>query len=376
MKSAGIYIHIPFCAVKCIYCDFYSITDRENSIPRFINAIVKEIETCTVDVSNWKLETIFIGGGTPSLLNGRNIESILNALERKYNLAQKKEWTMEANPGEAPLERLKDFRSLGINRLSMGVQSLEPDLLKFLTRIHSANQVFETYEHARNAGFENINCDLIYSMPGQSWEIWERDLLRVFDLKPDHISAYTLTLEKGTELYQFVKKGQVTMPEEDQTGGWFLKTHGILNSHGYSAYEISNFAKPGMECRHNLHYWRIHPFLAFGPSAHGFDGSNRWGNVRSLDQYLTQIESGNTPISMKESLTQKNLTNELIGFGLRMNEGIDLAQIPERYLNQFNTNLESARQKWSDVLILRDSSVSLTKKGMVYTDAVGVDLML
>jgi len=376
MKSAGIYIHIPFCAVKCIYCDFYSITDRENSIPRFINAIVKEIETCTVDVSNWKLETIFIGGGTPSLLNGRNIESILNALERKYKLAQKKEWTMEANPGEAPLERLKDFRSLGINRLSMGVQSLEPDLLKFLTRIHSENQVFETYEHARNAGFENINCDLIYSMPGQSWEIWERDLLRVLDLKPEHISAYTLTLEKGTELYQFVKKEQVTMPDEDQTGEWFLNTHGILNSHGYSAYEISNFARPGMECRHNLHYWRIHPYLAFGPSAHGFDGSNRWGNVRSLDQYLTQIESGNTLISMKESLTQKNLTNELIGFGLRMNEGIDLAQIPERYLNQFNTNLESARQKWSDVLILRDSSVSLTKKGMVYTDAVGVDLML
>ena len=376
MKSAGIYIHIPFCAVKCIYCDFYSITDRENSIPRFINAIVKEIKTCTVDVSNWKLETIFIGGGTPSLLNGRNIESILNALERKYNLAQKKEWTMEANPGEAPLERLKDFRSLGINRLSMGVQSLEPDLLKFLTRIHSANQVFETYEHARNAGFENINCDLIYSMPGQSWEIWERDLLRVLDLKPEHISAYTLTLEKGTELYQFVKKEQVTMPDEDQTGEWFLNTHGILNLHGYSAYEISNFARPGMECRHNLHYWRIHPYLAFGPSAHGFDGSNRWGNVRSLDQYLTQIESGNTLISMKESLTQKNLTNELIGFGLRMNEGIDLAQIPERYLNQFNTNLESARQKWSDVLILRDSSVSLTEKGMVYADAVGVDLML
>ena len=128
MKSAGIYIHIPFCAVKCIYCDFYSITDRENSIPRFINTIVKEIETCTVDVSNWKLETIFIGGGTPSLLNGRNIESILNALERKYDLAQIKEWTMEANPGEAPLERLKDFHSLGINRLSIGVQSLEPAL--------------------------------------------------------------------------------------------------------------------------------------------------------------------------------------------------------------------------------------------------------
>ena len=376
MESAGIYIHIPFCSVKCIYCDFYSIADRENSIPRFINTIVKEIETCSVDVSNWKLETIFIGGGTPSLLIGSYIESIIKALERKYDLTKIKEFTIEANPGEAPLERLKDYRSLGINRLSMGVQSLEPDLLKFLTRIHSANQVFKTYENARTAGFENINCDLIYSMPGQSWEIWERDLFRVIDLKPEHISAYTLTLEKGTELYQFVKKGEIAMPDEDQTGEWFLNTLGILNSHGYPAYEISNFARPGMECRHNLHYWRIHPFLAFGPSAHGFDGSNRWGNVRSLDQYLTQIESGNTPISMKESLTQKNLTNELIGFGLRMNEGIDLAQIPERYLNQFITNFESAREKWSDVLILRDSSVSLTKKGMVYTDAVGVDLML
>ena len=376
MESAGIYIHIPFCSVKCIYCDFYSIADRENSIPRFINTIVKEIETCSVDVSNWKLETIFIGGGTPSLLIGSYIESIIKALERKYDLTKIKEFTIEANPGEAPLERLKDYRSLGINRLSMGVQSLEPDLLKFLTRIHSANQVFKTYENARTAGFENINFDLIYSMPGQSWEIWERDLFRVLDLKPEHISAYTLMLEKGTELYQFVKKGEVAMPDEGQTGEWFLNTLRILNSHGYPAYEISNFARPGMECRHNLHYWRIHPYLAFGPSAHGFDGRNRWGNVRSLDQYLTQIESGNTPISMKDSLIQKNLTNELIGFGLRLNEGIDLAQIPERYLNQFNTNLESAREKWSDVLIICDSSVSLTKKGMIYADAVAVDLML
>ena len=376
MESAGIYIHIPFCSVKCIYCDFYSIADRENSIPRFINTIVKEIETCSVDVSNWKLETIFIGGGTPSLLIGSYIESIIKALERKYDLTMIKEFTIETNPGEAPLERLKDYRSLGINRLSMGVQSLEPDLLKFLTRIHSTDQVFKTYENARSAGFENINFDLIYSIPGQSWKIWERDLLLMLSLKPEHISAYTLTLEKGTELYQYVKKGQISMPNEDQTDEWFLNTHGILKSNGYLAYEISNFARQGMECRHNLHYWRIHPYLAFGPSAHGFNGNNRWGNVRSLDRYINQIESGNSPISMKESLNQKNLTNELIGFGLRMNEGINLAQIPEKYLNQFNTNLESAREKWSDILISLNSTVSLNKKGMVYADAVAVDLML
>tara|TARA_B100001123_G_C15333510_1_gene1032021 strand:- start:1863 stop:2993 length:1131 start_codon:yes stop_codon:yes gene_type:complete len=376
MESAGIYIHIPFCSVKCIYCDFYSIADRENSIPRFINAIVKEIETCSMDVSNWKLETIFIGGGTPSLLIGSYIESIIKALERKYDLTMIKEFTIETNPGEAPLERLKDYHSLGINRLSMGVQSLEPNLLKFLTRIHSTDQVFKTYENARSAGFENINFDLIYSIPGQSWEIWERDLLLMLGLKPEHISAYTLTLEKGTELYQYVKKGQVSMPKEDQANEWFLNTHGILKSNGYPAYEISNFARKGMECQHNLHYWRIQPYLAFGPSAHGFDGNSRWGNVRSLDRYINQIESGNSPISMKESLTQKNLTNELIGFGLRMNEGINLAQIPEKYLNQFNTNLESVQEKWSNVLILLESTVSLNKKGMIYADAVGVDLML
>jgi oxygen-independent coproporphyrinogen-3 oxidase len=166
------------------------------------------------------------------------------------------------------------------------------------------------------------------------------------------------------------------MPNEDQADEWFLNTHGILKSNGYPAYEISHFANQGMECRHNLHYWRIQPYLAFGPSAHGFDGNNRWGNIRSLDQYINQIELGNSPISMKESLTQKNLTNELIGFGLRMDEGINLAQIPEKYLNQFNTNLELAREKWSNVLILLDSTVSLNKKGMIYADAVGVDLML
>jgi len=376
MQSAGIYLHIPFCAVKCMYCDFYSIADREKSIPRFIKSLITEIDRCNVNCSAWKFDTVFIGGGTPSLLDPLHVESILSALQNKYDLSNVKEFTLEANPGEAPKDRLKAFHSLGINRISMGVQSLQPDLLKFLTRIHTQDQVYNTYNHARSAGFDNVNCDLIYSIPGQSWDVWEQDLNQVINMDPDHISAYTLTLEKGTDLFQMVKNGMISMPKDDQTGDWFLKTHEILNSNGYLAYEISNFAKPGMECQHNLHYWRIHPYLAFGPSAHGFDGIHRWNNTRSLDHYIQQIESGKSPVTKTETLAEINHLNELIGFGLRMREGIDLDQIPENYKNQFYQNLNRIKQKWNECIIETEMTVSLTGKGMAFCDTITVALML
>ena len=376
MQSAGIYLHIPFCAVKCMYCDFYSIADREESIPRFIKSLITEIEKCSVNCSAWKFDTVFIGGGTPSLLEPMHVESILSALQNKYDLSNVKEFTLEANPGEAPKDRLKAFHSLGINRISMGVQSLQPDLLKFLTRIHTQDQVYNTYNHARSAGFDNVNCDLIYSIPGQSWDVWEQDLNQVINMAPDHISAYTLTLEKGTDLFQMVKNGKVSMPKDGQTGDWFLKTHEILDSNGYNTYEISNFAKPGMECQHNLHYWRIHPYLAFGPSAHGFDGIHRWNNTRSLDHYIQQIESGKSPVTKTETLTEINHLNELIGFGLRMREGIDLDQIPENYKNQFYQNLNIVKQKWNECIIETEMTVSLTGKGMAFCDTITVALML
>ncbi|HJN98588.1 MAG TPA: radical SAM family heme chaperone HemW [Candidatus Marinimicrobia bacterium] len=374
--SAGIYIHTPFCAVKCMYCDFYSIANREEVIPRFIKTIITEIERCEVDTSNWKIDTIFLGGGTPSLLESKYIESILESIQTKYDLSSVTEFTIEANPGEAPRDRLKEFRNLGINRLSMGVQSLEPDLLKFLTRIHSVEQVFETYDNARSIGFDNVNFDLIYSIPGQTWEVWERDINRIIDLQPNHISAYTLTLEKGTDLFKLVKDKKVRMPENAMTGEWFLKTHQLMESKGYPSYEISNFSQPGFECRHNLHYWKIHPYLAFGPSAHGFDGTNRWNNSQSLDLFLQQIESGNSPISRIETLTEKDKLNELIGFGLRMNDGIDLKKIPKIFQIQFGENLKIIEKKWEGCFIKNENSISLTKTGMVFGDAIGVDLML
>ena len=201
---------------------------------------------------------------------------------------------------------------MGINRLSIGVQSLEPHLLKFLTRTHSVDQVFKTYEFARSAGFNNVNCDLIYAIPGQTWDIWQRDLNKIIALDPEHISAYTLTLEKGTDLFKLVKNKKIKMPDDELSSAWFLKTYNILNQAGYASYEISNFSKPGFMCQHNLHYWKIHPYLAFGPSAHGFNGKVRWNNSRSLDQYLQLIELGHNPLSKKEQLSSIDLILSLI----------------------------------------------------------------
>jgi len=376
MISAGIYIHIPFCAIKCMYCDFYSITDRENSIPKFIEAITQEIQQCEIDVSKWTFDTIFIGGGTPSLLEANSIELLLSRLHDKYDLANIKEITIEANPGEAPKDRLKAFKEMGINRISIGVQSFKPDLLKFLTRIHDQSQIFETYDNARNAGFENINCDLIYSIPGQTWTDWSEDLNTINTMNPEHISAYTLTAEKGTELFSMVSQNVITMPNKRQESNWFLKTHEFLSNNGYAAYEVSNFSKPGYECIHNLHYWNIEPYLAFGPSAHGYDGQSRWNNARSLDLYIDKVLAGESAISMEEKVSLTDRLNEKIGFGIRMTKGIDIKDIPNKYQNLFKRNIKDLKQKYPNCINIEDSNIFLTSKGMLFADEIIPDMLL
>ena len=376
MKYAGIYIHIPFCAIKCMYCDFYSIADREDSIPKFIEAINKEIEQCEIDVSEWMFDTIFIGGGTPSLIQEHHMDSILSCLNKKYDLSNLKELTIEANPGEAPKDRLKAFNSMGINRISIGVQSFQPELLKFLTRIHDRDQIFETYANARSAGFNNINCDLIYSIPGQTWSNWNKDLDTIIRMEPEHISAYTLTAEKGTDLFSMVSNDAISMPSKDQESDWFTRTHTILSKNGYEAYEVSNFSKLGFECIHNLHYWNIEPYLAFGPSAHGYDGRYRWNNARSLDQYIDRVMGGNSPISMKEEITLLGHINEKIGFGMRMIKGIDLDIIPNKFQKKFKKNINIIEQKYPNHIQVSGKSITFTQKGMLFADQLIPEMLL
>ena len=375
MKTAGIYIHIPFCTIKCNYCDFYSITENEGLIPRFIKAICKEIEQCSIDTSEWKFNTIFIGGGTPSLIKAIEIEKVLLSIDNKFGLEYIEEFTLEANPGEAPKPQLKQLKNLGVNRLSIGVQSMQTKLLKFLTRAHSTKDIYRVFNNARSIGFDNINCDLIYSMPGQTRHMWLDDLKTIIKLDPEHISAYTLTVEKGTDLFKMVKNKMVIMPTNKQTSDWFLDTHELLFLNGYIPYEISNFAKPGLQCMHNMHYWEIDPYLSFGPSAHSFDGSKRWNNVRSINQYLEKIESNRTAISKTEKLSEIDKINEYIGFGLRMNKGISLKNIPETYRLKFEHNVKIINEKYTDCFIRSDSSITLSKKGMLYSDNIIPDLL-
>ena len=376
MLTAGIYIHTPFCRVKCMYCDFYSVADKDFEMPSFFDALLKEIKLCETDTNNWTIDTIFIGGGTPSLTDPRHIEKLIRTLESKFDLSNVTEFTMEANPGEAPAERLKAFYDLGVNRLSMGVQSLEPDLLQFLTRIHGPEAVFKTFDGARKAGFDNINCDLIFNIPGQTMDIWKRDLQTIIDLNPEHLSCYSLTVEEGTQLYQYVNRGKVTMPSDDQSADLYLWTQSIMAKNGYEQYEISNWSKPENKCRHNLHYWEIDPYLAFGPSAHGFDGKIRFSNIRNLDGYIKNLSDGKSPRQDHYELSDKDRTNEMIGFGLRINNGVNLNQIPESFREAVNQSIIDNHSKWDDYLVIEDDRIKLTSAGFAFADGIAVDLMI
>ena len=375
-KIAGLYIHIPFCEFKCMYCDFYSASDKETLIPEFVKALILEIERCQVETQDLEIETIFIGGGTPSLLKSKYIELIVNALHKKHKIDNVKEFTIEANPGEASQKRLKNFLKLGINRLSIGVQSLNPHILRFLTRTHSPNDVFKTFQNARNIGFKNINCDLLYSIPNQSWNRWTKDLKEIIKLKPDHISAYSLTSEKETQLFKLIKEKKITMPPDEQKSKWFLDTHNMLKNNFYMPYEISSFSKKGYECQHNLNYWKILPYVGYGPSAYSYDGTKRWQNISSIDSYIKKLNSHKSPIHYSETINKKNRTNEVIGFGLRTTSGISVDKIPKVYSQKFRKNLKSVQKKWEKAIIVDKNFIKLNQNGFLFADAIAIDLMI
>ena len=376
MQTAGIYIHTPFCKVKCMYCDFYSVADRDSDMPAFCGALLKEIELCEIHASDWTIDTIFIGGGTPSLINPKHIEKMIQTLDNKFDLSHVTEFTIEANPGEAPIERLKAFRELGINRLSIGVQSLELNLLQFLTRIHGPEEVFTTFDAARKAGYDNINFDLIFNIPGQTLDIWKRDLHTIIDLNPEHISCYSLTVEENTQLFQYVNRGLITMPCDDQSSEYYQWTQFIMGENGYEQYEISNWSKSKRECRHNLHYWEIDPYMAFGPSAHGFDGQHRFSNIRNLDGYIKKLNERELPRQDHYKLFDKDRTNEIIGFGLRIRDGINLSYIPPYHIDAVYHSIKQNQSKWGDFYIIENNRLKLTPTGFAFADGIAVDLMI
>ena len=306
MKKSAIYIHIPFCKVKCIYCDFYSITNREKQIPLFTKLLIEEIKSYRIyNKKKWEFNTIFFGGGTPSILPVKNIEKILIQLDDVFDISNVKEITLEANPGEASFNFLNDIKKIGINRLSIGFQSFNDKVLKNLGRFHRSNDCFKTFKNARKAGFKNINTDMIFNIPNLSTNQWIGDIKKLISLEPEHISAYSLTVEPSTKLFNLVKNNKMLMPPEQIDIEQFLITKDILMKNKYFQYEISNYSKKNMECKHNLNYWESNPYISFGPSAHSYDTKKRWWNVKSLDKYLSLVGNGKLPVENFEILKKQ-----------------------------------------------------------------------
>jgi oxygen-independent coproporphyrinogen III oxidase len=371
MKETAIYVHIPFCDHKCIYCDFYSIITTDN-VSSYKDALIKEISHYADLYSKESIVTsIYFGGGTPSLMEPAYLREIINHIKNKFHVSEVSEITMETNPGTVNKEKLKDFLNSGINRISIGIQSFNEDELKFLTRIHDKETAIKTVMNASEVGFKNISVDLIFNLPGQSKEIWTNNLEIAASLPVQHISAYSLILEKGTILNKMVLDGKVQIQEEDYDADLYEITIDYLDQKGFIQYEVSNFAKPGFECLHNNAYWRYKNYLGFGTSAHSFVNNKRWWNYSSLKMYKAEIETKGSAEANHEIITPDNNIDEYIMLALR-SFGIELSDLEKRFGNEWMEKNKRYLQVLIDnnLITSKNDWLKLTKKGYAICDEI------
>jgi len=371
----GIYIHFPYCIHKCFYCDFYSIEDS-STIDVFCNLLLKEIEMASQYFFRLpqEIDTIYFGGGTPSLINCEYLEKILNKILKFYKIADNVEITLEANPGTIDQKYLADYKSLGINRLSIGVQSFIDSELHFLQRIHNANESIDTFELARKIGFDNISIDLIYNLPNQTTNNLEYNFKKAIELSPEHISAYSLIYEEGTPLQKAVRQGKIVPLDEKIEETAFMCIIDKLTNSGYEQYEVSNFAKYGKKSRHNSKYWHYEPYIGFGPSAHSFIYPIRHWNVRSINKYVELLHQNQLPIQEKEEITLEKEIEEKIMLGLR-SDGIDINEFNIKYKINIMYLLNDIYPNYNEFIQISNGKVKLTKRGYLLSDAIIVELI-
>ena len=338
----SLYIHIPFCTHRCAYCDFNTYANQEEMIPAYVQALCREIQHIGQAAAEQNdVHTIFFGGGTPSLLSPPQFDSIFKSIRSAFTLTPDAEISIEANPGTVTYESLRQLHEIGINRISYGVQSANTEELHMLERTHNFFDVIEAVTSARKAGFKNLNLDLIYGLPEQSMRTWQTTVQRILDLHPEHISAYALTLEHGTPFGRWSSKGLLPLPDPDLAAEMYEWLSVTLEENGFMQYEISNWAKPGEECRHNLQYWRGLPYLAFGAGAHGYADGYRYSNVLRIKTYIERFadEQTNTrqfPLSPAtvnhHKQTIKDDMSEFMMTGLRLTqEGVSDTEFHDRF---------------------------------------------
>ncbi len=372
---AGIYIHIPFCKRRCIYCDFFSTTASEKK-NEYIKALCKEIAGRKSYLDDEVIDTVYFGGGTPSQLEKEDFINIFRTIYDNYSVNPKAEITIEANPDDLTDEYVEMLSTLPFNRLSMGIQTFNDDILSLLKRRHNAQQAIDAFRRCRNAGFRNISIDLMYGLPGESIDTWNKDLDTAISLAPEHISAYHLIYEEGTVLYRLREENKVSEADEDLSNSLFETLISRLKENGYVHYEISNFCRPGMHSRHNSSYWTAIKYLGCGPSAHSYDGHSRQWNISSLDKYIEGINSG-TNISEIEELDIYTLYNDFVITTIRTVWGMPLEKLKAEYGNElYDYCLKMARPHISQgTLEIKDNTLKLTPKGIFISDGIMSDML-
>jgi oxygen-independent coproporphyrinogen-3 oxidase len=332
MTAAGVYIHIPFCLSRCSYCDFATSIYRGEHAERYVDAIVKEIVSQTPPANALLVDTIYFGGGTPSLLSPRQMERILRALYDRFDIDLGAELSMEMNPGSVTLENLNAFRRLGINRASFGAQTFDDAELARLGRSHTSRETLKTFRDLRESGFENVSLDLIAGLPGQTLARWEENVATALTLHPEHLSFYLLEVHSGTPLAEHIRLGKQPKPDDDLAAVMYESMLERATAVGYVHYEISNLCVPGFASRHNTKYWTGVPYYGFGCSAHAYDGqSRRWSNKRDAAQYVEAIENGSSPVVEQHELTPDDVRAEAVFLGMRMMRGVDMKQYRELF---------------------------------------------
>lgn len=377
MKEISLYIHIPFCISKCYYCDFTSFSYENDKIQDYIKSLLIELELYIEKLKGYTIKTIFIGGGTPSAIDGKYIYEILEFIYKNFNTTSLIETTIEINPGTLDREKVKLYKEANINRVSMGVQTLDNSLLKSIGRIHKAEDFYKSYELLREVDIENINVDLIFGLPNQTTEDVIDSLDKVIQIGVKHISYYGLILEEDTKLYNLYNQGKIILPNEDVEREMYHKATEYLVGLGYNHYEISNYSLPGYECKHNLVYWDLNPYLGLGLSSHSYMENKRFFNTANMNNYIKNLNIKKLPIEGEETINSKTQIEEFCILGLRKIEGINKLEFKRRFEIEIESLYWDIINKHVDnKLIVNDKDfIKLTKKGLDLSNLVEVDFL-
>ena len=371
----GLYVHVPFCAQKCNYCDFNSYKiEEKNQKKDYLISIKKEMELYKEEFKNKEFTSVFLGGGTPSILTPEELTILMENIYSNFNIKRDAEITMECNPGTLNKVKLKAIKSLGINRLSMGLQVTQDHHLKYIGRIHTYEQFEKNYKDAIEVGIDNINVDLMYSLPNQSFDEWKETLNKIINLNPSHISAYSLILEEGTKFYDMYLNKEFELNDEEVDISIYNYTIDTLYKNGYHQYEISNYAKEGYECKHNILYWKCKNYIGLGPGASGYINNVRYNNVKDLDDYHDKLSKNEKPIEFCENLTEKDKIEEKIIMGLRMNDGIIFKDFEEFGINFEEKYKEQLKKHESlDLITKTNKGFKFTQKGREISNNIFLD---